>query len=337
MFLCIRDLRRLAAFLRAATPKIAKQFIKIVNFELCRVAVCVCACVCAMNFENVLFANLAPPSRRFLSMGCLSFKSLKTRISTLNDTNLSNDDKKDLARKGIFYSDRMFKCAYCTYSTEKYDEKALKYHTYSACPKSLERLATNAALRKRSYTSFKIARKRVKSPATVSELVTSGFYFDGERGDIRCSSCLLTLTKLPTLDSVNNYHATFSPSCSYVGAQTPSAPPLNVIESPTDLTPTTKTTTSALLETTSSLTESYTNYPNLEENKALIKNKNNNHESGDSTWLSDEKLCRICLERERNVCFLPCRHLSTCDECAQRCKTCCICREKIKNKFVVYM
>ncbi|AKC91700.1 iap2 [Lambdina fiscellaria nucleopolyhedrovirus] len=52
---------------------------------------------------------------------------------------------------------------------------------------------------------------------------------------------------------------------------------------------------------------------------------------------SDLLLCKICFENERQVCFLPCGHVSTCDSCSKRCKKCCICREKIKNKILVFL
>ncbi len=44
---------------------------------------------------------------------------------------------------------------------------------------------------------------------------------------------------------------------------------------------------------------------------------------------SNRNLCKICLEKEVNRLFLPCRHLAVCHECVISLKSCHICRSKI--------
>lgn len=41
--------------------------------------------------------------------------------------------------------------------------------------------------------------------------------------------------------------------------------------------------------------------------------------------------CKICLDEEMSIAFLPCRHMSTCSSCAAQLSLCPICRAKIKN------
>ncbi len=44
-----------------------------------------------------------------------------------------------------------------------------------------------------------------------------------------------------------------------------------------------------------------------------------------------ENKCRICMEKEVNRLFLPCKHLASCDECVVFLKFCHICRSTIST------
>lgn len=52
--------------------------------------------------------------------------------------------------------------------------------------------------------------------------------------------------------------------------------------------------------------------------------------------LKEEKLCKICMEREVEVTFLPCGHLVSCSKCAQSLKECPFCRERIRGVVRTY-
>lgn len=52
--------------------------------------------------------------------------------------------------------------------------------------------------------------------------------------------------------------------------------------------------------------------------------------------LKDEKACRVCLTNERNVLFLPCRHLVTCPDCAVVVEKCPVCRSQIECTVKVF-
>lgn len=45
--------------------------------------------------------------------------------------------------------------------------------------------------------------------------------------------------------------------------------------------------------------------------------------------MKDKMNCKVCLETKINRAFLPCRHLTCCDTCAQKLRDCPICRTKI--------
>ena len=46
--------------------------------------------------------------------------------------------------------------------------------------------------------------------------------------------------------------------------------------------------------------------------------------------LKSERLCVICLSKDKNVLFLPCAHLAACLDCSFNLQNCPICRSKIQ-------
>nr|XP_022297224.1 baculoviral IAP repeat-containing protein 2-like isoform X2 [Crassostrea virginica] len=47
--------------------------------------------------------------------------------------------------------------------------------------------------------------------------------------------------------------------------------------------------------------------------------------------------CKVCLVEEVQVLFLPCRHLVTCEKCANCLDQCSLCRENIQNTIRVFL
>jgi hypothetical protein len=58
--------------------------------------------------------------------------------------------------------------------------------------------------------------------------------------------------------------------------------------------------------------------------------KHENDYKEENERLKNERLCVICLTKDKNVLFLPCAHLAACLECSMSLKTCPICRSKIQ-------
>ncbi|XP_050518250.1 baculoviral IAP repeat-containing protein 3-like [Diabrotica virgifera virgifera] len=48
-------------------------------------------------------------------------------------------------------------------------------------------------------------------------------------------------------------------------------------------------------------------------------------------------VCKVCLDDEMNVLFLPCRHLAVCISCSNELEECCICRSEIFQRIRVFM
>ena len=53
--------------------------------------------------------------------------------------------------------------------------------------------------------------------------------------------------------------------------------------------------------------------------------------------LRDERLCRICYDREANIVFVPCGHLATCGNCASAFSDCPVCRTPIQTAVKTFM
>lgn len=52
--------------------------------------------------------------------------------------------------------------------------------------------------------------------------------------------------------------------------------------------------------------------------------------------LKDMKLCKICMDNELCMTFLPCGHLATCEDCAKTLLTCPVCRRGIDKKVKIF-
>ncbi|XP_023937799.2 baculoviral IAP repeat-containing protein 2 isoform X2 [Bicyclus anynana] len=50
----------------------------------------------------------------------------------------------------------------------------------------------------------------------------------------------------------------------------------------------------------------------------------------------DAKLCKICYNEERNVCFVPCGHVVACAKCALATNKCAVCRRTFTNAVRLY-
>ena len=75
----------------------------------------------------------------------------------------------------------------------------------------------------------------------------------------------------------------------------------------------------------------------LDENEKLkTENKNLKEEV---QRLIDDRTCIICMDNEILYLFLPCKHLVSCENCAQNAalKECPLCRKVIQKRLKTYM
>jgi hypothetical protein len=211
-------------------------------------------------------------------------------------------------------------------------------------------LLTNESLRKESFKKFKTARSYYKN--TSNGLAVNGFYYYGKKIEIRCAGCGLIIFKLNKKDKAEDVHRKYSPDCEFNNR--PTAPPITEIEAAddddddADVDICVNDNEVVAIVANNNHSDSNRLYPSLYDNDIsvgrvddrdannIVDNKNTD-ESNRGDVDNDDKLCKICFENERNTCFFPCRHVSTCAACARRCKLCCICRVKVKERCEVFL
>ncbi|NWX13950.1 BIR7B protein, partial [Aegotheles bennettii] len=53
--------------------------------------------------------------------------------------------------------------------------------------------------------------------------------------------------------------------------------------------------------------------------------------------LQEERMCKVCMDRDVSVVFVPCGHLVACEECALNLRSCPICRSVIRGTVRTFM
>jgi len=71
-----------------------------------------------------------------------------------------------------------------------------------------------------------------------------------------------------------------------------------------------------------------------EEKKKAVKEKKKAERKIDQ--INEQKLCVVCLERERGLCFEPCGHICCCQECGKDLDRCPVDNEEIRNRQKAY-
>ena len=68
----------------------------------------------------------------------------------------------------------------------------------------------------------------------------------------------------------------------------------------------------------------------------LEKNAATNFHKNKIRALEKERECKICMDREVGVVFVPCGHIACCVECGENFSYCPICRSEIKLKNIIF-
>ena len=69
---------------------------------------------------------------------------------------------------------------------------------------------------------------------------------------------------------------------------------------------------------------------------ASNNNENFNENDRKKQELTDQRTCKVCLDRLYDCMFMPCNHLCCCLQCASALKQCPLCRRKIDKIIKVY-
>ncbi|AJD80751.1 inhibitor of apoptosis 2 [Pseudoplusia includens SNPV IE] len=293
-------------------------------------------------YSDIMNSRLAPPS---------FYHDYDNRIDSFVGSSLTKEYIRNLGKFGIHYEsgNGVYKCAFCPLLLIRLDMRTLKYHTFSLCSMATAILAENETLRKESFRKFKTARRVFKENGHC--LAVNGFYYYGKDIEIRCAGCRLTIVKLNRTDRVEDIHRKYSPECEFNNK--PTAPPASDSDNEIDVinvknhhdvnyTTDVCSATAKIYPALDSIgvddkTSDNNDIDSIFGSNDVTDSDKNTQRISSSTICDDDRFCKICFENERNTCFLPCKHVSTCIDCARKCKVCCICRMKIKERLEVYL
>lgn len=130
------------------------------------------------------------------------------------------------------------------------------------------------------------------------ELAKAGFYYTGKGDQVLCFHCGLGLKDWGPGDIIWEQHALFYSKCEFYQLKSDS-PPL------------------VAKEISLSVKE-----VQVEQVK---------------TCSSDKILCKICLENESCVVFMPCKHMACCSDCSINFNKCIICRQNITSFLKIFI
>merc|ERR1719411_499479 len=68
-----------------------------------------------------------------------------------------------------------------------------------------------------------------------------------------------------------------------------------------------------------------------------VTSKSNDDLESENARLKEQRTCKICMDKEVGVVFLPCGHLCCCVNCAPALKDCPVCRRNIQGTVRTFM
>ncbi|XP_053388452.1 putative inhibitor of apoptosis [Mercenaria mercenaria] len=217
--------------------------------------------------------------------------------------------------------------------------------------------------RRHKYPDFQSNQHRMDTfvgwpcSETIEPLVIAkaGFFYAGYSDCVRCFSCGGELRNWEYGDEPWEEHARWFPECMFLREQTgekytripseqqaenvsidkrcmgpasgdqcerndpvsqPDIPDPNLIYRNSDY---------VLPEETSQFAIACLNVNTAEDKKVLEENRR----------LKELITCKICLDHEAYIVFLPCGHLVSCQDCARMLETCAVCRATIQGKVMI--
>ncbi|KAK7864875.1 hypothetical protein R5R35_010257 [Gryllus longicercus] len=149
------------------------------------------------------------------------------------------------------------------------------------------------------------------------ELVEAGFFYTGKSDQTLCFNCGCGLRNWEPTDDPWIEHAKWSSQCSFV-----------VLNKGKDFIQKAMSKEQPLLQPED------IEKLGIKEEKQTLKSANScstelQQTAKKSPELSSDRLCKICLQEELGVVFLPCGHLVACVKCAPKIENCPICRKPL--------
>ncbi|XP_052245216.1 E3 ubiquitin-protein ligase XIAP-like [Dreissena polymorpha] len=208
--------------------------------------------------------------------------------------------------------------------------------------------------------------ERFPSEPSVSfiRLAQDGFFYDGQGSDVVCFCCHATYRPKDWGDNIRAIHKTVSPACVFVnGGHTNNVPIRETnfnLNNDAENNRNTEYTSGASSDIDRSASGGPQDLVNREDadirhKKENITTRSSNDEipqgndeysrktdtekvAAENEKLRSEIMCKICMDRDACVVFLPCGHMATCEVCSKALRKCAMCRTVIRRtiKSIIY-
>lgn len=202
----------------------------------------------------------------------------------------------------------------------------------------------NMVTQQSRINSFSNSEWLLNSKPSFEKVTQAGFYYMGCKDYVKCFFCGGGLWNWEREDDPWTEHTKWFPKCIFLqlNKEDHSIEKMNsLLPSENDTTVKEKTINSELssLEKTEQLVDSLS----LKEtdvdtyrigNTELICLQQLKNEVGK---LREARLCKICMDKEACIVFLPCSHLISCSSCATSLSNCALCRHSIKAIIRTYL
>uniref|UniRef100_A0A3B3ZPH6 RING-type domain-containing protein n=1 Tax=Periophthalmus magnuspinnatus TaxID=409849 RepID=A0A3B3ZPH6_9GOBI len=195
-------------------------------------------------------------------------------------------------------------------------------------------------------------------PVRPDQLANAGFYYVGRNDDVKCFCCDGGLRCWESGDDPWVEHAKWFPRCEYllqekgqdfvhqIQARFPHAVMMNtpVIKSALEM----GFERSLVKQTVQSkILTSGENYRTVQELVSDLLSAEDQKREEEREMLAEameqlrrlqeERTCKVCMDKEVNIVFIPCGHLVVCKECAPSLRKCPICRGLVKGTVRTFL
>lgn len=175
----------------------------------------------------------------------------------------------------------------------------------------------NEENRLQSFTSWSS-----DSPMKPRDLAQAGFYYLQTGDAVQCFCCSGRLNNWEPEDVAWNEHARHFPNCFFVLGYDVGNIPLEEEDKNQD------TDDPDSTETFKERLSSFNKAKLTKEQRDLLEKLRE---------LQQQKQCKVCLDRDIRVVFLPCAHLATCQQCSKSLIKCPICCSYVRRKLKIFI
>ena len=169
-------------------------------------------------------------------------------------------------------------------------------------------------------------------PIKPLKLAEAGLFSTGNGDEVYCFKCNQGLRQFEAEDDPWTEHARWFPSCEFVKEKIS----MDRENAEFGILPAIKSYSFTLVRSIINQFGIFWDHFQFTDSKALVRNNPNSITKKDNLNSSDKTICSLCCDEERDILFLPCSHLITCEKCAFKLQKCPNCRVKITGFIHVY-